>query len=249
MRIEIPGPAGLRLLAVLRDGRLVATFPSAGAVYEAPASAASLDALLGVGLEVSELMDFLVGVPSVRLSDFRVRWGSEAPTEVSALLSDGTRLKARVDSVTLAQTLPPGGLRGSRHLRVFEWWTPKRLAGSWWADDRCSSIGTEDTLGCAPTTLPSFAKINLGLEVLGIREDGYHELRTVFQSVALFDEITLAPGRPGVALRCAHPLVPKDERNLAVRAALELLPVGGHRARFPHRHREADSRGWGPGWW
>lgn len=71
-------------------------------------------------------------------------------------------------------------------------------------------------------TLPSFAKINLGLEVLGIREDGYHELRTVFQSVALFDLITLAPGRPGVALRCAHPLVPKDESNLAVRAALEL---------------------------
>jgi hypothetical protein len=111
LRIEIPGPAGLRLLAVLRDGRLVATFPSAGAVYEAPASAASLDALLGVGLEVSELMDFMVGVPSGRLSDFRVRWGSEAPTEVSALLPDGTRLKARVDSVTLAETLPPGAFR------------------------------------------------------------------------------------------------------------------------------------------
>jgi len=108
MRIEIPGPAGLRLLAVLRDGRLVATFPSAGAVYEAPASAASLDALLGVGLEVSELMDFMVGVPSKRLSDFRARWGTETPTEVSALLPDGTRLKAQVDGVTLAEALPPG---------------------------------------------------------------------------------------------------------------------------------------------
>jgi 4-diphosphocytidyl-2-C-methyl-D-erythritol kinase len=73
-----------------------------------------------------------------------------------------------------------------------------------------------------PVSIPSFAKINLGLEVLGIREDGYHELRTIFQSVALSDRITLAPGRSGVVVRCDHPLVPTDERNLAVRAALEL---------------------------
>ena len=71
-------------------------------------------------------------------------------------------------------------------------------------------------------TLPSFAKINLGLEVLGVREDGYHELRTIFQTVALSDVLEIRPGRPGVTVRCTHPLVPLDESNLAARAALEL---------------------------
>ena len=37
--------------------------------------------------------------------------------------------------------------------------------------------------------LRSFAKVNLGLEVLGVREDGYHELRTLFQTIDLADEI------------------------------------------------------------
>jgi 4-diphosphocytidyl-2-C-methyl-D-erythritol kinase len=69
--------------------------------------------------------------------------------------------------------------------------------------------------------LQSFAKINLGLEVLGTREDGYHELRTLFQSIDLADEIVLRP-RPdgaGITVACRHPLVPGDESNLAVRAA------------------------------
>lgn len=119
MRIEIPGPSGLRLLAVLRDGRLVATFPSAGAIHAARASAESLDALLGVGLETSELMDFLVGVPSPRLSQFAVHWGAQVPAEVQARLPDGTRLRARVLDATLGENLaaevfafpPTSGLR------------------------------------------------------------------------------------------------------------------------------------------
>jgi len=70
--------------------------------------------------------------------------------------------------------------------------------------------------------LPSFAKINLGLEVLGLRDDGYHELRTLFQAIDLHDDVVLRRQRNGVTVRCDHPLVPKDASNLAVRAAQAL---------------------------
>jgi 4-diphosphocytidyl-2-C-methyl-D-erythritol kinase len=65
----------------------------------------------------------------------------------------------------------------------------------------------------------SYAKVNLGLEVLGVRDDGYHELRTLFQTIDLHDDITLRPRETGIVVRCDHPLVPKDPTNLAARAA------------------------------
>lgn len=70
----------------------------------------------------------------------------------------------------------------------------------------------------------SYAKINLGLEVLGVRQDGYHELRTLFQSVDLHDDLSLrlAPGGR-ITLHCEHPGVPNGDANLAFRAARELL--------------------------
>ena len=70
--------------------------------------------------------------------------------------------------------------------------------------------------------VPSFAKLNLGLEVLGSRADGYHELRTLFQTIDLHDDIVLRPLPREIRVRCDHPQVPADESNLAVRAALEL---------------------------
>lgn len=70
--------------------------------------------------------------------------------------------------------------------------------------------------------VPSFAKVNLGLEVLGARQDGYHELRTIFQTIDLHDDVVLRPLRGDVVVRCDHPDVPGDERNLALRAALAL---------------------------
>jgi 4-diphosphocytidyl-2-C-methyl-D-erythritol kinase len=70
--------------------------------------------------------------------------------------------------------------------------------------------------------LKSYAKVNLGLEVLGQREDGYHELRTLFQTIDLADDLVLRPRRGGVTVVCDHPLVPRDGTNLATRAA-ELL--------------------------
>ncbi|MGE5127531.1 MAG: 4-(cytidine 5'-diphospho)-2-C-methyl-D-erythritol kinase [Betaproteobacteria bacterium] len=75
--------------------------------------------------------------------------------------------------------------------------------------------------------LRSFAKVNLGLEVLARREDGYHELRTVFQTIDLHDDIVLRPRDEGVGVACDHPLVPTDGTNLAARAAEELRRYAG----------------------
>jgi len=74
--------------------------------------------------------------------------------------------------------------------------------------------------------LASYAKINLGLEVLGRRSDGYHELRTLFQTIDLHDDIVLRPRRQGIVVECDHPDVPKDDTNLAARAAASLARHG-----------------------
>lgn len=78
--------------------------------------------------------------------------------------------------------------------------------------------------------LRSYAKVNLGLEVLGQRQDGYHELRTLFQTIELHDDVELRPRPDGqVTVSCDHPGVPGDDTNLAVRAARELQRLAGER--------------------
>jgi 4-diphosphocytidyl-2-C-methyl-D-erythritol kinase len=71
--------------------------------------------------------------------------------------------------------------------------------------------------------VPAYAKINLGLEVLGLRQDGYHELRTIFQTVELHDSVTVRPTPSGISLGCDHAALATDETNLAYRAARDLL--------------------------
>ena len=67
------------------------------------------------------------------------------------------------------------------------------------------------------------AKINLHLEVLGLRDDGFHELSMVMQTLDLADELTVEPAPAGqVSLRCSDPQLPVDGSNLIVKAA-ELL--------------------------
>jgi 4-diphosphocytidyl-2-C-methyl-D-erythritol kinase len=61
------------------------------------------------------------------------------------------------------------------------------------------------------------AKINLALDVLCRRPDGYHEVDMVMQSLTLADEICLEPGED-IELTCNHSAVPLDSRNLAWRA-------------------------------
>ena len=81
----------------------------------------------------------------------------------------------------------------------------------------------------ATITVLAPAKLNLTLDVLGRREDGYHEIKMVMQLVSLADEVTITvePGE-GIALRTDLGFLPVDERNLAVAAALRLREaVGG----------------------
>jgi 4-diphosphocytidyl-2-C-methyl-D-erythritol kinase len=71
------------------------------------------------------------------------------------------------------------------------------------------------------------AKVNLDLRVLGIRADGFHELRTVFQTIELHDTLTFAE-RPGpFTLKCQAPGVPLDDSNLVWRAASALWAALG----------------------
>lgn len=64
------------------------------------------------------------------------------------------------------------------------------------------------------------AKVNLCLEVLGRRPDGYHEIRTVMQAVSLYDELEVRPRPDGLLrLQCDDPDVPADQTNLVMRAA------------------------------
>jgi 4-diphosphocytidyl-2-C-methyl-D-erythritol kinase len=75
----------------------------------------------------------------------------------------------------------------------------------------------------AELSVCSPAKINLHLEVLGLRPDGFHELAMVMQTIELVDVLRLAPTADGrIALHCDHPHLPTDGSNLIVRAA-ELL--------------------------
>lgn len=71
-----------------------------------------------------------------------------------------------------------------------------------------------------PYSLLAAAKINLYLEIIGDRPDGYHELIMVMQSLALADRIDLRPnGTEQFRLTCEHPEVPTDASNLGMKAA------------------------------
>lgn len=68
------------------------------------------------------------------------------------------------------------------------------------------------------------AKINLGLDVVGTRADGYHLLETVFQAVSIADTVTVSlVEQPGIALTCDHPAVPCTPKNIAWKAAQRFL--------------------------
>jgi 4-diphosphocytidyl-2-C-methyl-D-erythritol kinase len=67
--------------------------------------------------------------------------------------------------------------------------------------------------------LPAFAKINLQLRILGRRPDGYHELRTIFQTISLHDNLTLsASRRAAIRLRTNEKSLPTGPENLVYRA-------------------------------
>lgn len=71
-------------------------------------------------------------------------------------------------------------------------------------------------------TVRAPAKINLSLRVLGVRPDGYHELQTVYQSIALWDTLSFRAHGGPFRLSCHRAGAPADERNLVWRAAAAL---------------------------
>jgi 4-diphosphocytidyl-2-C-methyl-D-erythritol kinase len=68
--------------------------------------------------------------------------------------------------------------------------------------------------------LRAFAKINLGLRILAERPDGYHEIRTIYQTIALHDrlEISLRKAGQGIRFECDNPEIPSGGENLVYRA-------------------------------
>ncbi len=83
--------------------------------------------------------------------------------------------------------------------------------------------------------IPSPAKINLFLKVIGKRPDGYHEIVTLLARIGLFDTVVLAFHQSVISVECAHPKIPEDKNNLAYQAAslfFEALSAHGSVAIF-----------------
>ena len=100
----------------------------------------------------------------------------------------------------------------------------------------------------APSTgIRAYAKINLGLEVLGRRDDGYHELRTILQTIDFYDELDFAPAESGVHLTTSDPGLPTGEDNLVFRAASRLAERSGYREGVAIRLRKHVPAGAGLG--
>lgn len=73
------------------------------------------------------------------------------------------------------------------------------------------------------------AKVNLHLEVLRRREDGYHDIETIFQSIGLHDRLEFVDQDERIDVVCDHPQVPGGRQNLAFRAAMELRHAMGEK--------------------
>lgn len=72
--------------------------------------------------------------------------------------------------------------------------------------------------------LKALGKINLGLDVLGRRENGYHDVRMVMQTLYLYDNVTLIKkSQPGIEIETNLHFLPKDENNIAWKAAQLLM--------------------------
>ena len=97
-------------------------------------------------------------------------------------------------------------------------------------------------------TVRSFAKINLGLEIVGKRPDGYHDIRTLFQTIALADELDVGPAPDGeIAVRGDDPSIAWDRTNLVDRAARRLKELTGATAGVRISVRKAIPAGRGLG--
>jgi 4-diphosphocytidyl-2-C-methyl-D-erythritol kinase len=76
-------------------------------------------------------------------------------------------------------------------------------------------------------SVKSYAKINWTLDVLFKREDGFHELRTIYQTVSLHDTLRLTETASAIEIKCDDTRVPLDQTNLAHKAATRLRAASG----------------------
>lgn len=76
-------------------------------------------------------------------------------------------------------------------------------------------------------TLKSYAKINITLDLVGKREDGYHLLRSVMQKVSLCDYVSVSKSKQDIKIKCNRKYIPTDERNIAYRAAAAFFKASG----------------------
>jgi 4-diphosphocytidyl-2-C-methyl-D-erythritol kinase len=67
--------------------------------------------------------------------------------------------------------------------------------------------------------IKAYAKINITLDVVGKREDGYHNLKMIMQQVDVYDIIDIDKCEEGISISCSESNIPCDERNLAYKAA------------------------------
>ena len=76
-------------------------------------------------------------------------------------------------------------------------------------------------------TVKAYAKINLSLDLVGKREDGYHYLRTVMQTVSLCDIIKVERCDAGISISCNKRYIPTDERNIVHKVATAFFKAAG----------------------
>jgi len=106
LRIEVPGPAGPRLVAIAEGDRLWAVFPGERAFFSGRPTEADFEALLGIALTPREVMDLLVGLPAPRLRTYEARWRGALPARIAATLPDGGRLTVTVDEPESGVPIP-----------------------------------------------------------------------------------------------------------------------------------------------
>ncbi|MGI9101105.1 MAG: 4-(cytidine 5'-diphospho)-2-C-methyl-D-erythritol kinase [Terriglobales bacterium] len=83
-----------------------------------------------------------------------------------------------------------------------------------------------------PTAVSAYAKINVGLYIGPCRPDGFHELRTVYQTIALHDTVRVSVGTgTGIEIRCKNPAVPTNESNTCWRVAERVMKALKQRGR------------------
>jgi hypothetical protein len=116
LRIEVPGPAGPRLTVVASRGTVTSVFTEDRAVFTGPATADTVDAILGVALSPGEIMDLLVGrASSPSIVSARFGWGANGPDEIDARFNDGSQLRVHVRGIELGREYPEAAFRPPPH--------------------------------------------------------------------------------------------------------------------------------------